>query len=441
MENIPHRAGSPFKYGETDARLTGSGGVAWLRLAAERRGMPKLLKGVKVKRRRRGVGDGQMLLAAVPGLGNGGRSLSDVDDLRADEGLAPLLGPLPGSRRLGEFLARVGAGNRKRLQEACGKLSSRMVARAAKRCMDEMGHVPVFIDGTTLELEGHLFEGAERGYEGVRCLRLTAVHVGSVLASVRLHEGTASEAGCRMEHLREVLPMLPADSRPWLLGDNAYYCGDVVAFCRAHGWDYTISVSHDGYRRPVLDEGPASKSPCWEKMDDSDERGIYVRHAPGGWKGLMAAGWEGEDYLVIESRVDRGGQLLLEPRHAVILTSRSDVAPQSVADIHRSKQRCENSWKGLLEDLGPHHPRCRALEANRVWLCCAHLAHLLLRTLQFEVLPDSEYGRSIGALIRRWMRSAAQLVRRGRRWHLLFPRGGARIGWHRLAAARFGLAR
>ena len=150
MENIPHRAGSPFKYGETDARLTGSGGVGWLRLAAERLGVPKLLKGVKVKRRRRGVGDGQMLLAAVPGLGNGDRSLSDVDDLRTDEGLDPL----PGSRRLGEFLARVGAGNRKRLQEACGQLSSRVVARAAKRCMDEIGHVPVFIDGTTLELEG-----------------------------------------------------------------------------------------------------------------------------------------------------------------------------------------------------------------------------------------------------------------------------------------------
>ena len=211
--------------------------------------------------------------------------------------------------------------------------------------------------------------------------------------------------------------------------------------CRAHGWDYTISVSHDGYRRPVLDEVPAAESPCWEKMDDSDERGIYVRHVPGGWKERMAEGWEGEDYLVIESRVDRGGQLLLEPRHAVILTSRSDVAPQSVADVHRSKQGCENSWKGLLEDLGLHHPRCRALEANRVWVCCAHLAHLLLRSLQFEVLPESEHGRSIGALIRRWMRSSAQLVRRGRRWHLLFPRGGARIGWHRLAAARFGLAR
>ena len=36
MENMPHRIRSPSQYGETNARLTGSGGMAWLRAAAAR---------------------------------------------------------------------------------------------------------------------------------------------------------------------------------------------------------------------------------------------------------------------------------------------------------------------------------------------------------------------------------------------------------------------
>ena len=52
------------------------------------------------------------------------------------------------------------------------ELASRAVPLAAQRCMEEMGHVPMFIDGTALELEGRLFEGAARGCERVRCERV-----------------------------------------------------------------------------------------------------------------------------------------------------------------------------------------------------------------------------------------------------------------------------
>ena len=316
MENIPHRTRSPFQYGETSARLTSSGGLAWPRLAAERLGLPG-----KLGRGRVGSGEAPTAQGSTRGDAAGGGAESGER--------------WPVAERRGRF--------------AFG-----------------WGFAPV------------------AGFAPPR---------GISVASRGIAPG-----------------QLSADSRPWLLADNAYYCGEVVAFRRARGWDYTISVSHDRYRQPVLDMLPAAAD-FWESMDDPDERGVYVTHASAGWKRRMPAGWEGEDYLVIKRTVTPGGQCLLPPQHTVILSSRSDFAPQSVADVHRSKQGCENGWKGLLEDLGLHHPRCRALEANRAWACCAHLTHLLLRALQFEVLPESAHGCGIGTFIRRWMRSAARSVK------------------------------
>ena len=51
--------------------------------------------------------------------------------------------------------------------------------------------------------------------------------------------------------------------------------------------------------------------------------------------------------------------------------------------------------EGVRRGFGLHRPRCRALEANRAWACCAHPTHLLLRASQFEVLPESAHGCDI----------------------------------------------
>ena len=57
------------------------------------------------------------------------------------------------------------------------------------------GYVPVFIDGTAIEVGGKLFEEARRGYDGTRQYWLHGVFIGSLWASGRLHLGGGDVAG------------------------------------------------------------------------------------------------------------------------------------------------------------------------------------------------------------------------------------------------------
>lgn len=76
---------------------------------AERLGLPRMLsERIGLKRRRRGAGDAQMLLSAIYSLAAADGALRDVG--RFGHGQARLaavdLEIVPGSRRLGEYLAR-----------------------------------------------------------------------------------------------------------------------------------------------------------------------------------------------------------------------------------------------------------------------------------------------------------------------------------------------
>ena len=53
-------------------------------------------------------------------------------------------------------------------------------------------YVPVFIDGTVIEVDGKLFEEARRGYDGTRQYWSHGVFIGSLWASGRLYEVAAT---------------------------------------------------------------------------------------------------------------------------------------------------------------------------------------------------------------------------------------------------------
>lgn len=97
------------QFGVTDEELTGLAGlVKYLGLAEA------LAELVRVKRRRRGWRDDQMLLSLGYSFRAGGGHLNEVDALGADPvvGRGAGLRAVPDSRRLGEYLGRLlGAGS------------------------------------------------------------------------------------------------------------------------------------------------------------------------------------------------------------------------------------------------------------------------------------------------------------------------------------------
>ena len=182
-----------LSYGVCDGLLTGLAGLPTLARLARSLGLPwKLQQLVQVKRRQRGSTDAQSLLTLIYTLATGGGHLNAVDALAADEAACVgtgLAGAVPNSRRLGEFLTHFSDTALQGLQDCVRSVSERVVPLVATACYQELGSVPVFIDGTGIEVQGKHFEKAAVGYNGERQYWLHSVFVGRAWVSARLNAG------------------------------------------------------------------------------------------------------------------------------------------------------------------------------------------------------------------------------------------------------------
>ena len=291
----------------TDARLTGQGGWALLARAARELELPRRLsEAVRLKRRDRGASDGEMLWSLVASLSAGNGALSDLDALRVDPVGCELLGlrQAPSGRRLGEYLSRFDDSGVDALHRVTRDVARQLAPTAVAHEVAERGYVPVFVDGSAIEVDGALFEGAGKGYDGTMQYWLHGVFVGPLWVSGRLHPG-----------------------------------------------------------------------------------GVGVTR---GWR----------DDLDVAELVRR----------------------------HRGKQGHENAFKGPLIDLDLHHPPCRRFLANQAFYACGQIAQLLLRAVQYELLPVAARAHGLRTLIRHLIRTVARLVHTGRR-RLDFAKSNFRLDW------------
>ncbi len=156
-------------YGVCDDDWTGLAGLGVGARLARFLGLPeKLAASVRLQRRRRGGSAGQMLLALLYAACAGGGHLHAVDALGVDDVARRACGlrAVPASRRLGEYLQRMNQAALEGLRECVRLVSRRLVPLVAQARVQRWGYVPVFVDGTGIEVEGKLFEHAGRGCHG-----------------------------------------------------------------------------------------------------------------------------------------------------------------------------------------------------------------------------------------------------------------------------------
>ena len=408
--------------------LTGRAGLAFVARLIRFLDLGDLLRRkVRVKRRRRGCSDEQNLLALILSFCGGGGHLGDVDDLGADSAACRLagLGAVPGSRRLGEFLARMSDKPLAGLLECARLVSRRLVPQVARHSLETLGYVPVFVDGSGIEVSGRHCAGTARGYNGERQYWLHSVFVGAAWVSARLNRGGTDVKGAWREQLEtDVAPLLAAARRVWLRADSAYYCRALADWCRERGWEYSISVTDPRQKAPVLRivAGMALAEGEWTALDaEGREQAVLVYYRPGRWAA--------EEAYVVVRQLHEGEQGLLEPRYTVMLVSRDDLPVAELVRGHRSKQGQENAQKGPLTDLGLHHPPCKSYEANQAFYLCGQIAQLLLRLLQYQLLPGEARRHGLRPLIRHFVCTVGRVVRSGRRQKLLLGRGNLRLDW------------
>ena len=408
----------------TDAQLTGQGGLALVGQLGQRFALPQRLgELIRLKRRRRGASDAQMLWALISSLAAGNGALSDLDALREDTPTATLLGldSVPSGRRLGEYLSRMSESQIEALQRLARELAGRVAPDVIAHQRATHGYVPVFVDGTAIEVEGRLFEQAGTGYDGTTQYWLHSVFVGGLWSSARLHPGGVDVArGWREQLEHDIAPLFDETTPVWVHADNAYYRKGFVELCQHYGWDYSISVTHDGFRRPVLEVVEGLSEQGWQPIG-SGESATLVYYRPGSWTHEHA-------YVVVRGE-HQGPQKTLIPHYSVILVSRDDLPLDELVARHRHKQGQENAFKGPLIDMDLHHPPCRRFHANQAFYQCGQIAQILLRALQYQLLPVSARHHGLRPLIRHAIRSVARLVHTGRRLRLDFAKTTHHLEW------------
>jgi len=413
----------------TDEQITSSGGAIFLARVAARLGLPALLDAaVRLKQRARGASDRETLLSLIFSLAQGDGALCDVDRLAADQVRTRLLdlSRVPDSRRAGEYLTRFDEAAVARLRTVAQAVAGQLVEDVAAHARASSGYVPVFIDGSAIEVSG-AYEGAAFGYDDELRYWLHSVFIDRLWVSQRLRPGNVHPADGWDEQLAETAALLAGQQAVWLRADNAYYDGEVIDFCREHGWDYSVSVTNDTYKQPLKKQLAELRADDWTWLNDEQtEQAAWLAHRPAGWS-------EKQIYVVVRTLFD-GKQKLLTPRHTFILTNRTDLPLDEIVRRHRGKQGQENAQKGPLIDLDLHHPPCRRYLANQAFYTLGQLAQLLLVAAQYRLLPTPARAHGLRTIIRDLLRTPARLVRHGRRWILKFAKTAFRLGWLNHAA-------
>lgn len=420
MQNLARKVEIDF----TDEAITGSAGSIFLSRMAEQLELGgKLAQALELKQRRRGASDVDTIQSLIFSLAQGDGKLVDVDRLRADEARTFLLGleEVPGSRRASDYLKRFSAPEVERLREVALALAIEVGRAVVAHDQQRLGYVPVFVDGTSIEVSGQHFEKAKVGYTGQLQYWQHSVYVGRLWASQQLFPGDVAVTHGWREQLDELAPLLRDAQGVWLRVDNAYYDRAVTEYCRAKGWDYSISVTNGTFKKPLIKQLDELEDDDWQPLEDSQEEAAWLAHRPAGWPAK-------EVYVVVRTWWD-GEQKLLTPRHTFILTNRTDLPLAEVIKRHRGKQGQENAQKGPLIDLDLHHPPCRRYQANRAFYTAGQIAQILLCAVQYHLLPVSARKHGIRTIIRDMIRTAGKLVRHSRRWVIRFSKAALRLDW------------
>jgi len=221
MAIIPPKAEIDF----ADELLTSKGGLTFLARFAYQLGLPSLLaKNIKLKVRNRGPSDVQYLLSLIYSLALGEGDLCDVDLLKEDQAQRILAGlkDVPDSRRVSEYLCRFDQDSLEDLSCVAEKLCFKLVGAVVEHELSHRGWLPVFVDGTAIEVYGRNFEKAERLYNGEKGFWLHGAFIGNLWVKQELYPGNVHPSEGYEGLIRGVLKLLPEGTRGYFLMDSAY---------------------------------------------------------------------------------------------------------------------------------------------------------------------------------------------------------------------------
>ena len=353
-----------------DPNLVANAGLLLVATLVHRLGLERLCNTIiRLDGRSGGFKPGRKVLTLVHAMVAGATHIDHADMLRAGSTSSVLPHRVMAPSTLGTFLRAFTFGHVRQFEKVIGEALTRAWSLGAGPGDRQL---VVDIDSTINEVFGKLKAGATYGYTkvlGLHPMLATRADTGEILHA-RLRKGSANtQRGIKrfVEELVARLRRAGASGKIVMRFDSGYWSKETIAVLERLGVSYTMAVRTNTKAVARAIEGIAEES--WADI-------VY----PDGGKAQVAeCAYKGRRLIVRRTRLV-GSQATLWPnwRHFAFLSDLEASAVELDA-FHRHHAVVELCIDDLKEGAGMEHCPSGNFSANAAWLCCAVLAHNLIR--------------------------------------------------------------
>ncbi len=354
-----------------DPTLVANAGLLLVGTLVVRLGLESLIDTtVRLGRRVGGARPGRKVLTLVHAIVAGASHIDHADMLRAGATDVVLPHRVMAPSTLGTFLRSFTFGHVRQLEAVVGKALERAWAAGAG---PGSARLVIDVDSTVCEVAGKAKAGASYAYTkvlGYHPILASRADTGEVLHA-RLRTGSANTARGTRRFVEELVARVRragASGEIVVRFDSGYWSNDTIAVLGRLDVRYTMAVR-------TRTKGLASA------IAAIDEKAwVAIAYTAGGEAQVAECLYNKRRLVVRRTRLTAPAQARLWPdwRHFGFLTDLGGTAVD-VDAFHRRHAVVELAIRDLKEGAGLEHVPSGNFSANGAWLCCAVLAHNLIR--------------------------------------------------------------
>ena len=354
-----------------DPHLVANAGLILVGTLVLRLGLERLVnRTVRLGGRVGGALPGRKVLTLVHAMVAGGSHIDHAEVLRSGASEAVLGHRVRAPSTLGTFLRAFTFGHVRQLEAVVGETLRRAWSMGAG---PGAGRLVVDVDSTICEVAGKAKAGAAYGYTrvlGYHPILATRAGTGEVLHA-RMRKGSANTARGARRFIEELVARVRragAAGEIVLRVDSGFWSKDTLATLARLDVRYTMAVRTG--TKALARTIAAIDEDAWADID----------YTPDGQAQVAETTYNGRRLIVRRTRLTDRAQRRLWPdwRHHAFLTD-LDGPAADVDAFHRRHAEVELAIRDLKEGAGLEHVPSGQFFANGAWLCCAVLAHNLLR--------------------------------------------------------------
>jgi hypothetical protein len=431
----------PFSLAKSNEKLTDRGAIAIVDEFADAIGLlEKVEEEFPVPGSNAGIAPSVYVRTLMYHFSEGGRHIEDTRQIKADEGFRSLIGldRMPGPDAIGDWLRRMGAGDR---QEQLRSVNDMLVRRYLERELylesdleqgvekrdaekresgEESKALTLDVDATLIEAEKGDGKKAYDGTVGYQPMLgfLSDGRRRPCCSYVKFRPGNASPQTGIEEAIRHTLGLVERTGRSlrYFRSDSAAYQSGVINLLNDEGIGYTVTADLDEAVRKAIRAIPEGN---WQPLEDRDgfktsrkaSETVHTMNDSDHAFRLVAWREQVEDpslFAVADEDFYRYGAVITN-------VSEKEMSTEEVLYHHRGRGNAERFIGEAKSGVGLRHLPCGQERANRIWFAVGMLTFNLLKLMQQQVLPTGWKRRTIQTLRQKALRLVGKVTKSARR--------------------------